>query len=254
MRNYLKAELFRNFHRKYLWGYIACVIGVGLVGCFGFRYMNHYYENTHLTLEVLIQAGISMIPAYMFLMMLFTDLSIGEEFKNNTIKNIGSSGLSRTKIYIGKVMESIILMTFSTLTSFICIVIAGYFILGVDNGVGCINLLKDCLVRGMIAVVLWSGALTIAHFLATLIKGETTATVLYIGMVMFMEDIFDLLGHYINPIFTHLQKYLLTVQLNQISTVQYLSNEVSMTAIITGLVYMVIVTLMGILILERKDI
>lgn len=254
MRNYLKAELFRNFHRKYLWGYIACVIGVGLLGCLGFKYMNYHYENTQLTLETVIYIGITIIPSYMLLMMLFTDLAMGEEFKNSTIKNIGSSGLPRVKIYICKVIESIIFMIFSTLISFISIVIAGYLILGINDSVECISALKDCLVRGMISVMLWAGGITIAQLLSTLIKGETVVSFIYVGIIMFMGDIFDLLGHYITPIFTHLQKYLLTTQLNQIASIENLSTQIVSTALITGVVYIVVAIALGTAVLQRKDI
>lgn len=253
MRNYLKAELFRNFHRMYLWGYIACVVGCGLLGCIAVKYINIKY-GADFTVEHLLAFGINSIPAYAYLMMIFTDLAMGEEIKNNTIKNIVSSGLTRGKIYVCKIIESIVLMVFSTVVIFSVITLIGYIMLGSSGSTVFMNGLQDCISRGCIAMLLWSGAIAIGVVLLVVLRNGTTAMCVYVAMIMFVGHLLSLLGHYINPIFAEMKKYLITTQLHKVSEVPQLSMGVTSVAISVGILFTVIMTILGNEILKRKDI
>lgn len=253
MRNYLKAELFRNFHHRILWGCIACIVGCGLLGCIAFEYMN-ICNGANLTIELVMTIGVGVIPAYTYLMGAFSEMTMGEEFKNNTIKNIASSGLSRGKIYVCKVIESIILMAFVTFVSFVLIVLLGYLILGSSSSEEFISILKECVTRGSIALILWSGAIAVSVFLIAVFKNSTTAILIYVALIMSRGEIFRLLGRYMNPIFTHMKKYLLTTQLNQLVEVSQLSSEFIGRALVVGFGSIVVMTFLGYKVLKRADV
>ena len=181
-------------------------------------------------------------------------MAIGEEIKNNTIKNIASAGISRGKIYVCKVIESIILMLICTFLILIGTIIAGYLILGIGNNVEFISILQDCLIRGGIALLLWSGAIALAVLITILIKGATAASFTYVIIIMFVGQLFMTLGKYINPIFGHMYKYLLTTQLTQVSSATNLSTNDMLVAGVTGLFYTVVITIVGVSIMRKKDL
>lgn len=253
MRNYLKAELFRNFNRIYLWGIIGAIMVCSILGCCGLRYINGISDQ-NLTLEVVILIGINMISAYTYLMGLFTDLSIGEEFKNNTIKNIMSSGMSRSKIYVCKIIESMILMIICSVTVLVSTVIIGYFILGINSSESFIKVLQTCLMRGSSATLLWTGSIAFSGVLVIITGSGTIASLVYVGTFMTLENILMILGTYINPIFSTIKEYLISAQLGKLTVESNVSVEVLVTTGCIGLAYTVILTILGIKLLNKRDI
>lgn len=253
MRNYLKAELFRNFHRMYLWGYIICFIGLGFLACLSARYFN-YHNDAQITVEVIIGMGVSMIPGYTYLMMLFNDISLGEEIKNNTIKNIVSSGMSREKIYLCKFVEAFILMAFCTLIIFLVNVLMAVLLLDVQSNANFMNALHEGLTRGIVAMFLWSGAIALSLLFFMIFSSGTLAIGMYIVVMTLMKPLLNLLGNYINPMFYDVREYLLTTQLNYISSGQNLSNEESIMAIVIGIIYTISMIFIGMRVLKVKNL
>jgi len=253
MRNYLKAELFRNFKRLFFWMITICLVTCGLLGSWTLNYMNVHYDK-NLTLEVLILIGINMIPVFTYLMGLFADISIGEELKNGTIKNIFSSGFSRGKIYICKVIEAIILVIICTIILLIVTSIGGYFVLGINTNESIRSTFQECLKRGSAAVFLWSGAIALSTLFYAVLRSGTIASLAYIFALTFVGEVVSALGQYINPIFTKMHKYLISTQLNNIAMADKVTNEMLITSGAIGLIYTIVLTVIGIMIINKRDI
>ena len=253
MRNYLKAELFRNFKRMYFWIAALSFICIGLLGCGVIAYSNYKF-NQDIHANIVVGIATLCIPAYTFVLLLFTDMSIVEEIKNNTIKNIGSSGLSRTKMYVGKVIESILLMLIYTVIVAVVITVVSIIMLGMGDKVEFLDDLKECLLRGVAATFLWGGAITFSMLLAIIVKNSTASTLIYILIFMMLGNIMELLGGYINPIFEQIKEYLISTQLGILGTGGELIKDAIIKAGVIGIIYTLIFTVIGTIVINKKDI
>ncbi len=107
MLNYIGAELYKVFHRKYVWITLAVVLV--LEGLLAFGYI---YENI-LDRDVFFVSGasalVAMLPIGFFATMLTGDMVFAAQHKSNTLKNEVSFGLSRARVYLGKLIAMTVL-------------------------------------------------------------------------------------------------------------------------------------------------
>ena len=256
MRNYLRAELYRNFHRKSLWVTMGSVIACILIGILCFQYMNTRIPATEVKigLEMVFIVGISALMPYVYLMLVFTDISIGEEIKNNTIKNIISSGLSRGKIYVCKVIEASIFMILCSVATLVSTIVFGYLILGIQQEELFSTMSVEFIKRGSVAILLYMGAIALGSLLALIIKQGTVASLMYIFLFLFLGKLFGLLGTFIHPIFTKMKPYLLSSQISLICQEQGVANSDIIMAGVIGIIYAVVLTIIGVVVIRKKDI
>ena len=101
MRNYLAAECYKVFHRKYFYLAMLVVLALeGLIvwGCWftwsnGNAGMNFY--SAAGTMVMLMSIGL-------YATIITGDLVFSEQYKYNTMKNEVSYGVPRWRIYLGK--------------------------------------------------------------------------------------------------------------------------------------------------------
>lgn len=98
MLNYVKSELFRLKKNKILWAFIG-IISLWIVTLPIFMYSTPE--------DALGLIADSMIVVYALTIVIAIVVVLGE-YKNGTIKNSLALGLSESKIYIGKIIASII--------------------------------------------------------------------------------------------------------------------------------------------------
>ncbi len=253
MRNYLKAELYRNFHRKALWMTIGILMLCATVTILGFWWYNQSVNSVY-GLENFLFVVPPVILVYIFLMMIFTDMSIVEEFKNNTIKNIVTSGLTREKIYVCKVIESIILMLICSFSVSIGTMCIGYFVLGIQEKELFQAVINELIPRGSMAVLLYMGAIAMLSLLSVVIKNGTGAAILYVFIILYSGNVFDLLGKYVSPIFLKFDPFILPNQLSLLTRGSNLTNKQLILAGSVGVGYTIIFTVIGVLVLKKKDL
>lgn len=252
MRNYIKAELYRSFNRVYFWGMTAGFALTALLFNGLFLYMSHKWGQV-ISLANLIEGGIMILSAPFYIIVVFSDMITSEEQKNLTLKNVIGNGLSRYKMYLGKLIATIILAFIS----------AG-IILGVYLGSGLVlfglgdtfsmGLLQDFCLRIAAAIPLWISGITLLTFLAMLIKNNTLFAMVYIVFVGVVPSIFKLLGHFVSEIFMMIYQYLPTTQLQMLTQTRALTNDLFMSSIVTGLAYTLIFTIIGLIYTNRKVI
>ncbi len=110
MLNYIGAEFYKAFRRKYVWITLAAVLALEGLLAFGF-----VYENI-LDGDVPFSTGASVLVVMLnvgfFATLITGDMVFAAQYKNNTLKNEVSFGLSRVRVYLGKliVMTALSLM------------------------------------------------------------------------------------------------------------------------------------------------
>lgn len=251
MRNYLKAELYRNFKRMYLWGIIIGIVGFGVIGCILLKNISFVKKSS---LEMVLMMAMGITSSYSYFMLMFAEMSIGEEFKNNTIKNIGSAGLSRSKIYVTKVIEAILLMLFCSIVAFVGVVLFGGLILGIEDMAYCKELVSMCISRSSAIIFLWIPQIALGMLLYLLVKSGGVISCIYILLLAMLGNILAICGKYIDPIFIMMNKYLPSTMIKAIANAEEISNGDLVKSALIGIIYTVILTGIGISVLKRKDI
>ena len=119
MRNYLKAEFYKLSRRKYLWVTLGVVLFLEslLLGfvVFGTGPIDFYDGATNL---------LTLLVLGLFAPLLTCDMVFADQYKNGTLRNELSFGLSRTKIYWGKLLAQ------TALSLALCGVFLGYYLGG----------------------------------------------------------------------------------------------------------------------------
>lgn len=254
MLNYIRAEVGRVLKRKYFWNTVLIPLIIAALGCWGMIYMNHHGMNAEqtLSLEHYLMIGIGTFSAAVYLLIMFVDMITMEEIKNNTIKNIVSSGLLREKIYLGKEISLLV-------TSLIAMVIVlggslliGYIFLGINSPETVIQYMKTmgiCLVG---CIFLWSGAACMLHFLGCFIKNGVAGTLIYVVLFVLLEDALNMLGEYISPIFNAINRIWLGTQIDIICNTGTV--EAMIEAILVGMGYIVVFSILGSILFKRLDV
>lgn len=148
MLNYIKSEFYRNLNNKgnyiFLFGSIGFVIFINVaLGLFANSQVDFPYGTTKYSL--------SSFYTYMGVLMLIStyivSLVFNAEFKNSTLKNTISFGISRSEVYLGKFLVELVICTINLVLISVVYVIVAYVMLE-DSGVVYLNDFIQALIAG----------------------------------------------------------------------------------------------------------
>lgn len=194
MLNYIRAEVYKLLRRPYTY----VVLGVFLL-LEGFLVAGHAFHNAH---SYITPFGGAIIMVVEFgtigfcICLLTADIVFAGQYKNSTLKNEVSFGLSRTQIYLGKFIAQ-------TLLSIVYLVIMMGFYLGLCaiflplealpvEGFYSITAIDGLTIVGYYLAVglpLWIGAQAVACMCQFLIQGDMAASIVYMSIVFVLEGI-----------------------------------------------------------------
>lgn len=260
MLNYIKSELYKTFHRKYLYIFtgICCLlcIGVNLV----VFYQNHVSPGA-VPLEGMLAIGMMMFPAVAYLMLITTDIVYSDEYKHGTLKNVISYGIPRWQVYFGKLIVS-------TIVTFLCgAVILGVFLLSAF--LACPMTDQNAKIASLFwtyiggAIPLWVSGISLAIMLFSIVRSSTAASFIYAGILAALGPILQLLEYYISDVFRSFRAWLpMTVFDDWSSCLTYSAPEVSEIfssglfahSWATGVLWIVGTCFIGFLIFRKKEI
>lgn len=254
MLNYISAEVGRGLKRKLFWIAIMITFALAMVGCWAFTYLNSQGINEEmLTLEHYIEITAHCFGYVSVMLFIFVELITMEEFKNNTIKNIISSGLSRTKIYVGKNIAIVILAVIAFMILMISSLGMAYLILGISSTAKLGQYLQVLGLKSLGCAVLWIGALSLLHFMVMISKQPSLSIFIYLIAFMFLGSILGALGEYINPIFSVMNQLWLGTQIKAIADSQSVSTILGQGLLI-GLGYTAIFNVIGVVCFKKIDL
>jgi len=181
MFNYIQAEFYKAFRRKYTW--IALLVMVVLAGllAWGFIFINSNgsrvgFSEGMLTMVQMLQVGF-------YATLITGDIVFAEQYKNSTLKNEVSFGIPRGCIYFGKFIVQFMLSVLY------CVVLVAFYTAmcwlflyrdPVEDMIYTMQVLGYCL---GVALPLWAGmqALTCASLF--LIRSSMGATITALGVL-----------------------------------------------------------------------
>ena len=195
MLNYIRAEAYKLLHRPYT--YIA--LGVMLVlealyaSMFAFHNAHSYSTPFGGAVTMIVDLGVIGFCTCL----LTGDIVFAGQYKNSTLKNEVSFGLSRTQIYLGKLLAQ-------TLLSIVYLVVMMGFFLGLcavclpmEPEAGFYSAADAMTIVGYFLAVglpLWIGGQAVVCMCMFLVNGEMAASFLYVGIVFVLEAFIDLAG------------------------------------------------------------
>ena len=195
MLNYIRAEFYKVLHRPYT--YITLAVLLALEGLFASMFAFH---NAH---SLVTPFGGAILPIVElgtigFCVCLLTgDIVFAAQYKNSTLKNEVSFGLSRTRIYLGKLIAQ-------TLLSLVYLVVMMAFFIGLcaiclpmEGGAGFYSPGEALTIVGYFLAAglpLWVGAQAAMCMCLFLTNGEMSSSFLYAGLVFVLDNVLQIMG------------------------------------------------------------
>ncbi len=195
MLNYIRAETYKVLRRPYT--YIALAVMLVLEGIFAAGFAFH---NSHSFATPFGGAIVSIVElrAIGFSMCLLTgDMVFAAQYKNSTLKNEVSFGISRTQIYLGKLIAQ-------TLLSLVYLAIMMAFFIGlcaiclpIEGPAGFFSAGDALIIVGYFlaaGIPLWIGGQAAMCMCLFLTNGEMTSSFLYVGIVFILDTFLSVTG------------------------------------------------------------
>lgn len=250
MRRYIKSELYRSLNNP------SFIISMGLLSGLSILF-NIIISLSDATNDYINTFGFlySVMTIPVFLMIAFASIITVLDFKEGTIKNTVTSGISRDKIALGKILVTMILGSLSALVVLLIFFTSGSIILNTSTWAEYFPLFKE-LGKKLIGVFpLWLSLVPIITWSAITLKGSSAYVFLYWAVVSMIPRIIEIIG-------LSFEKELL-VNLGINMSIGNLIRQISMYSgdwvtinrgIITALFYIVIFTLWSVWSFRKKDL
>ena len=187
MVNSIRAEIYKLTHRVYFYGFnlVCAAFALLVVGCLC------YIKFTAAPNAELVNFPFALTPLYLgmpiglYLVMVGGDAVFSEQYKCNTLKNEVSYGLTRTRIYLSRLIVTLLLMAVVFVVTLGVYLLASLVLLGIPSdavaldyfGMNAAQSVQT--VMGMLgfyvlaSLPLWLGSLAIAIACLFLIRGST---------------------------------------------------------------------------------
>lgn len=247
MLNYIKAELYRNFNRALFWVFTGITAGLALLINIILK-MNHV---PGMGLTSLVEGTVYMLTAPVFLAITFVDMITAEEQKNLTVRNVVSFGMTRSKLILSKLSASIILAFISALMILIVFYGSGTILFGLGKDFP--GHIQTNLIKMLVSIPLWIAAIAIGTFLSLVFSNNTIFAFVYVGVFLVTANVIKLLAVLVSSKFMNVYNILITPQLQKLGSSAVTSHDLTF-AVLSGVIYTIIFTILSILYFERKEV
>ncbi len=250
MRNYLAAECYKVFRRKYFYLSLVVVLaleGLMLWGCW-FTWSN---GNTNMDFYSAAVIVVMMMSVGLYAPILTGDMVFSEQYKHNTLKNEVAYGIPRRRIYLGKLLVATLVALIAAAVM-VAVYVGGCWVLLPHNQ-------SDQLALAAIgytlagSLPLWLGAQGLVLACYFLVRNTTLAAFVAVALLGVVPPILQLCGLLIHPIFETVRQFMPAVMLDGLRSHAFQWDYVGQCWIV-GLVLLVGATVAGALAFQKKEI
>lgn len=195
MLNYIRAECYKLLRRPYT--YITLAILLALEGLYASMFAFHNAHSLATPFGGAVVTLTEMGTIGFCICLLTGDIVFAGQYKNSTLKNEVSFGLSRARIYLGKLIAQ-------TLLSIVYLAVMMAFFLGLcavclpmEGGAGFFSAGDAMVIVGYFLAAglpLWVGGQAAACMCLFLVNGEMSSSFLYVGLLFVLDTVIDLTG------------------------------------------------------------
>lgn len=250
MRNYLSAECYKVFHRSYF--YVTLLVCLALEGLLLWgSWLTYHWGNTSidfystaLMIPVLLSVG-------MYATLLTTDMVFSDQYKYTTLKNEVSYGLSRSRIYAGKLLVSLLVSLVAA------VIMVGFYLLGCwvlypHNALdqAALSLIGYTLSG---ALPLWFGAQAVVTFCYFHVRSSTVAAFAAVGILGVLPSILQAFGMLFHPVFETLRQVTPSFMLDNLKNMAFDGSYLGLCWA-SGLIWCAVFTAAGLVLFRNKEI
>lgn len=257
MLNYIRAELYKALRRRYVYVTLFILLGLEALLMAGDAFHNAHSLPTTFGNAIVMITELGSIGCCVCL--LTGDMVFAGQYKNSTLKNEVAFGLSRARIYLGKLIAQILL---SMLYLFIMIgfYVGGCAILLPHNGSGWFADSTALTIVGYFLAAgfpLWVGAQAATCMCLFLIQNDIGASCATLGLTMVLHNVVNVAGLLIRGWFGDLlvksSRYMIGSMLDTTKSVIGDMKFMGM-AWLVGLFWLAATTLIGVYGFHKKEI
>ena len=241
MFNLIKADLYKSFHRAYLYVIIICLAGLAVL-------VNVIVAQADCSAEKALQLILQLLVYPLFLICLFSDMTTAEENKEHSLKNTIAAGVSRSKVYFAKQISTLIIGLITGIITIGVYTASDFLLMRSDGSLS--QTLSTLMPYLGTAFLCYIAACFLSTALAFIVKKNALFSISYFGILVFPVLLFRLLN-YANPIFLKFEELPLFMQTNSIMTTapEQLINIVWVAAI-----HLVVFCFGGLLIFHQQEV
>lgn len=249
----IKAELYKYYKRPFIYITIESLISaMAFVICSaqGILSVDFIVTKGDFSRESFIEFAGFGFTFITYALMIFS-VVMTDDYKSGTIKNLLSSNVNKSQIFLSRFIVQIILAFIVAVVS----LVAFFLMLStVKAGDGySMALAQDFLIRFSVASVGYVGILALINFLSVAIKNESIVAVIYYFIIMQISTVIFLLKKTVAPGIEWVQGLLITYNIGYVGN-SFADASSYIPVIVTGLAYTLIFTLLGMFIFNKQEI
>ncbi len=255
MMNYMRAEFYKVFHRKYTWITLVVVLALEALLVSGYLFINGHggFETFYSGAAMLCV----MLSIGFYAAMIICDMVFASQYKSSTLKNEVAFGIPRHRIYLGKFLTSLVL------SLLFLVVMTGFYLAlcwltlyrDPERDAYIMQVVGYCLAT---ALPLWIGVLACTNACLFLIRSELAASIVAVCVFVMIPPVLEVCGALFiatpaYPVFQFLHRYMPTVMVDTAYTIAgdwaYCGQ-----AWIVGAIWLAVFTALGISGFRKREI
>ncbi len=242
MLKLIRADLYKSFHRAYLFVFMIVLSGMAI-------FLNASMAYMHVPLESGIGIAAALLMYPLFLISMFADIVTAEENKEHTMKNTISFGVTRSQLFLSKIISTVLVAVSVAMVTVIVYLGSAFALLRPQKG-DITGLLTDLGLRVGTALLIYVAAVVLATLLAMAIKRNAMFTFSYFGILLVPVILFKVLN-LLNPVFGSLQRGMLYMQSQIIASVPQAQ---LMNTVWISIGHIAVFLTVGMLLLRRQEV
>ena len=189
MRKYIAAEIKATFKRKITFQYTMGIFILCLLANFAmiaFRKIYGTNDGSYANNLIGFAPQFFFIPYYSTIFI--ADIVFGKEYPNPHIKTGITNGLSRMKLYLGKLLSAFVIGAFFLIIAIVAFLGITFLFLAADGSIVLYTITDFCQIA-LFAVPLWIAGVSIGNMSLFLVKKKRDAYLIFIGLVVIIPRI-----------------------------------------------------------------
>lgn len=248
MRNYIKAELYRNFNRVYFWGMTGSIAFFALLG----NILIKTTSTVPFYYEAIFEVGAFCLGLPVYIIVMIVEMVTAEEQKNQTLKNVVSSGISRNKLILSKFIVTFILSVIAAAIVLVVFFGSGAVLFKAGEGFS-LSIVNNFMLRLLAATALWTGTISVGNLLAIMFKNNVAFAFSYVGLFGVLGNVIKLFRTLVSHKFEYVYNILITTQLKNLGGTGIMASNDLMRAALIGIMYTIIFTIIGIVYFKKME-
>ncbi len=196
MLNYIRAEFYKVFRRKYTWIALGVLLALEALLVSGYIFINS--GGSHVDLATAVSTICIMMSMGCYMTLPTCDMVFAEQYKQSTLKNEVSFGIPRARIYLGKFIVQL------CISVLFMVVMIGFYVIfssltlyhDPEKDLIALAALGECILGSL---PVWIGVQALSCTCLFLVKSSVAATIASAGLFAASATVVQLAGLLLSP-------------------------------------------------------